>query len=166
VQGTDPTLVGNFANSVGASTIEYAQSLYGTFALVPLDEAGTPRRPIQPKAGVNLALGGVLGLVLGSGIALLTYFFQTSKKDANKFFDTEPDPEIEDIYESAVVELRQDITTLQEQSEAFGHVLNKIQSALRRTNSYARDIRSVVYELEERFDGNHSNVKEESEEPQ
>jgi capsular polysaccharide biosynthesis protein len=154
VQGTNPNQVRDFANAIGSDTITYVQALYETFALVPLDEAVTPHSPVGPKTTLNLILGAILGLVLGGGMALLTNFYQTSEKTP-KEFPPEVTPESSSIPNVSILNLQEEITVLHEQFRSTRQALNQIQAALQKANSYAKDIRSTVYDLEERFDANH-----------
>ena len=156
VQGTNPGQVRDFANAIGASTVEYVQSLYATFTLDPLDEAITPKDPIEPNIILNLMLGGVLGLTLGCGIALLAHFFQTSSKQSKKSLATETIPEAAMANDLSVMDLRQDLLALHAEFESTKRALNQIQATLRKTNSYAKDIRSAVYDMEKSSNGNHA----------
>ena len=160
VQGTDPAQVRDFANAIGTSTIEYVQSLYAAFTLDSLDEAIIPRDPIGPNMILNLILGGVLGLTLGCGIALLTHFFQTSYKESNKSLTTETILEATRADDLFIMNLRQDFLALHEEFESTRQALTQIQSMLRKTNSYAQDIRSAVYDLERHSNGNHASDEE------
>ncbi|HEY0735633.1 MAG TPA: diguanylate cyclase [Herpetosiphonaceae bacterium] len=76
IQSHDPVLARNMANAVGANTIAYVQDLYETYKLEPLDQASLPDEPISPNKPLNLALGGIMGLVLGAGFALLAAYLQ------------------------------------------------------------------------------------------
>jgi diguanylate cyclase (GGDEF)-like protein len=76
VQGSDPVLVRDFANKVGDEAVAYAEILYEVYDLKTLDQAVTPAAPMKPDKALNLALGAILGLVLGGGLALLTEYLQ------------------------------------------------------------------------------------------
>jgi diguanylate cyclase (GGDEF)-like protein len=77
VQGNDPELVRDFANTVGQQTVNYVQQLYETFELKLLDEATLPWAPVRPNKTLNLALGAILGLALGVGMAFLAEYLQS-----------------------------------------------------------------------------------------
>lgn len=159
VQGTDPLQVRDFANAIGASTIEYIQGLYETFTLAQLDEAVVPRTPVRPKVALNLFLGGILGLGLGIAIAVVTYFFQTSEKDSGKFPATDVIPKTPSEYELSIIDLRRDLLSVHEQLESTTLALNQIQAALRQTHFYAKEIRSAIYDLDKHFDSNHTDIE-------
>lgn len=76
VEGPDPAIVRDLANATGASVEEYVQGLYEVFALVPLDQASTPRSPVRPNKNQNLTLAAILGLVLGAGLAFLSEYLE------------------------------------------------------------------------------------------
>ena len=156
VQGTNPAQVRDFTNTIGASTIEYVQGLYSTFTLEALDDATIPRDPISPNLILNLILGAVLGLTLGSGIALLAHFFQTSSKESKKSLAMETITEAARANDLSVMDLRQDFLELHAEFESTRRALNQIRASLRKTNSYAKDIRSAVYDLEKPSNGNHA----------
>ena len=77
VEGSDPTIVRDYTNAIGEQTVTYVQSLYETYKLELLDEAVLPRSPAAPNMERNLLLGGILGLVLGLGLATLIEYLQT-----------------------------------------------------------------------------------------
>jgi diguanylate cyclase (GGDEF)-like protein len=77
VEGSDPVLVRDFANMIGAKTMSYVQELYEVFDMRPLDQAGVPSSPIKPNKMLYLTLGAILGLVLGVGLAFLSEYLQT-----------------------------------------------------------------------------------------
>jgi diguanylate cyclase (GGDEF)-like protein len=80
VEARDPIVARDFANAVGAETVDYVASLYDVFQLEPLDSAGIPRRPTSPNPVLNLALGAVLGLALGTGLAFLTEYLKRPQR--------------------------------------------------------------------------------------
>ncbi len=77
VQGDNPDMAKDFANTIGAKTVDYVKSLSEVYDLEPLDEAVAPRSPSLPNRTLNLALGAILGLVLGAGLAFLVEYLQT-----------------------------------------------------------------------------------------
>jgi diguanylate cyclase (GGDEF)-like protein len=84
VEGLNSELVSDFANAVGASTVSYIQNLYEAYQLEPLDPAIAPRNPVRPNRTLNLVLGGVIGLVLGIGLAFLSdYLWSPEETTAN-----------------------------------------------------------------------------------
>lgn len=76
VEGTDPALIQEFASAVGGQTVGYVQQLYEAFELRPLDQATAPLTPIKPNRPLNLALGSILGLALGAGLAFLVEYLR------------------------------------------------------------------------------------------
>jgi capsular polysaccharide biosynthesis protein len=76
--GHDPKVTQDFANAVGIETVGYVSELYDVFELEPLDEASLPRNPSRPNVGMNLAMGGVLGLALGAGLVFLMQYLDTA----------------------------------------------------------------------------------------
>jgi diguanylate cyclase (GGDEF)-like protein len=76
VEGSDPVVVKDFANMVGAKIIAYVRELYEVHDLRPLDQATLPASPVKPDKKVNLALGAILGLALGGGLAFLSEYLQ------------------------------------------------------------------------------------------
>jgi diguanylate cyclase (GGDEF)-like protein len=82
VEGTDPTLVKDFANAVGSRTEAYARELYEAYDLRLLDSAPLPSMPVRPNNNLNLALGAVFGLALGAGVAFLAEYLRAPIKNA------------------------------------------------------------------------------------
>lgn len=74
VEGPDPTLVANFANTLGETTVAYVKELYGVFDLQILDRAEVPSYPIRPNWMLNLALASILSLGMGAGLAILAEY--------------------------------------------------------------------------------------------
>lgn len=85
-EGRSPTVVRDFTNAVGAQTVDYVASLYDVFELEPLDEASAPRSPVKPNPTLNLMLGAIFGLVLGSGLAFLLEYLERPHK-VNEHFN-------------------------------------------------------------------------------
>jgi len=76
VEGSDPVLIADYANRIGAATIAYAEKLYEAYPLTPLDLASPPVDPLKPNKPLNLAVGAALGLVLGVALAFLSEYIQ------------------------------------------------------------------------------------------
>jgi diguanylate cyclase (GGDEF)-like protein len=85
VEGSDPALAYEFANAIGAETITYAQQLYETYILGSLDAASSPSSPVRPNKLLYLALGGILGLALGVGLAFLSAYLQMPEESGMSF---------------------------------------------------------------------------------
>jgi capsular polysaccharide biosynthesis protein/LysM repeat protein len=75
VKGSDPRLVKVFADAVGVKVATYVQGLYEAYGLRLLDQASLPADPISPDGLINVALGGMVGLAGGIGLALALYYF-------------------------------------------------------------------------------------------
>ncbi len=84
VEGPDPVLVRDFVSVVGAQTALYAQGLYTTFELQPLDGATLPSSPIKPKITLNLMLGALAGLAFGTGLALVSHYLLMPARLGNR----------------------------------------------------------------------------------
>ena len=89
-QGADPQLLAEFIEVLGRETIGYVEGLYGAFSLEPLDDAVVPRSPIRPNTLLNLALGGLVGLALGIGLAFAFGALEpTAKPEVTTLLDDE-----------------------------------------------------------------------------
>ena len=75
-QGGDPALITEFIDALGRQIVPYVEGLYGAFSLEPLDDAVVPKSPIRPNTLLNLALGGLVGLALGIGLAFASGAFE------------------------------------------------------------------------------------------
>jgi diguanylate cyclase (GGDEF)-like protein len=76
VQSGDPVLARDFTNAVGTKLVTYTRGLYETYTLELLDPSGLPDKPVKPNKLLNLMLGGVMGLLLGAGLAFLAAYLQ------------------------------------------------------------------------------------------
>lgn len=84
-EGHDPGVVRDFANAVGTETVNYVGKLYDVFELEPLDEANLPRNPSRPNVPLNLAMGGIMGLVLGAALVLALQYLETATAEREAF---------------------------------------------------------------------------------
>jgi capsular polysaccharide biosynthesis protein len=71
VLGEDPDTVAAFAAAVGSETSDYIAGLDEAFELAILDDARTPKNPIDRNKGFTVVLGAAFGLVLGVGLTVL-----------------------------------------------------------------------------------------------
>jgi diguanylate cyclase (GGDEF)-like protein len=84
-QGPNPRLVRDFTNTVGAKMVAYVQNLYEAYELAPLDKATLPDTPSKPNKPLYLALGAVMGLILGMGLAFLSAYLQAPPENVTNF---------------------------------------------------------------------------------
>ncbi len=84
-RGNDPVVVRDMANMVGAKAMAYVEELYEAFAMRSLDKATLPASPVKPNKKLNLALGAILGLALGGGLAFLSEYLQAPLESVTNF---------------------------------------------------------------------------------
>jgi capsular exopolysaccharide synthesis family protein len=85
VTDTDPVRAADIANAISASlssvvmTIETSDSTgsVSPVKLTPVQEASVPTAPVSPKIPLNIALGALVALALGIGIAVLRETLET-----------------------------------------------------------------------------------------
>ena len=85
VQGRDPVVIRDFANMVGAETVNYIGGLYDVYELQVLDEANVPTKPVSPNTSLNLLLGSFVGLALGIGLAFLIEYIKAPFVEVDTF---------------------------------------------------------------------------------
>ncbi len=78
VEGADPNTAALLANSVGVHAISSIKQLYSAYDISLLDPAVPSRIPIRPVPLRDAGLALALGLVIGSGLAILRVQIQTS----------------------------------------------------------------------------------------
>ncbi|NPV76049.1 MAG: diguanylate cyclase [Anaerolineae bacterium] len=71
VEGPDPQLVAILANSVGERAVAHIKDLYKVYDINLLDPAVPPLTPVSPQPLRDGGLALVLGLILGSVLAIL-----------------------------------------------------------------------------------------------
>lgn len=71
VKGGDPEAVHAMAVAVADETVRAVAELNDSFDLDPLDAPQPPREPIAPNKPLTIALGTILGLLAGIGLAIL-----------------------------------------------------------------------------------------------
>ncbi|MGQ9627148.1 MAG: diguanylate cyclase domain-containing protein [Anaerolineae bacterium] len=76
VEGTDPQIVYDMANTVVAEAIQYIDDLYELYDVKVLDPARLPSKPFSPNIPRDPALGAALGLMLGVGMSFLAEYLR------------------------------------------------------------------------------------------
>ena len=71
VMGPDPQMVALLVNSIGQRTIDYTNSVYQVYTMSLLNAAQVPEEPISPRPLLNAGVAVLLGLALGSVLAIL-----------------------------------------------------------------------------------------------
>jgi capsular polysaccharide biosynthesis protein len=72
VAGPDREAVVPFANRLASAVAHATRVYYPIFTLTPLDPAVPPSVQIEPRTRQNVLFGGLAGLIVGFGVALLT----------------------------------------------------------------------------------------------
>jgi diguanylate cyclase (GGDEF)-like protein len=85
IRGPNREIIGLFADEVNLEFIAYVNSLYDVFELELLDQPRVARLPIGPDAKLIMAGGVVLGVALGSILALLVQYWQIVTADTERF---------------------------------------------------------------------------------
>jgi capsular exopolysaccharide synthesis family protein len=82
VEDTDPSRAKRLANSVARAFIQSVPELQSgsTLRVSLVEPALTPNSPVKPRTKLNIAVGFILGLMLGIGLALLREFLDRSVK--------------------------------------------------------------------------------------
>ena len=81
VSGNEAQLAANYANAIGEQTRNYAQEFYSIYGIKVLDTADVPREPVRNVWMRELGVGGLLGLLLGLGMALLLNYLRQWKRN-------------------------------------------------------------------------------------
>ncbi len=71
VTGPDADITASWANGVARTGIDYMKTIYQVYDLNILDAAVIPEEPISPQPVRDIALGGILGLLVGVILAIL-----------------------------------------------------------------------------------------------
>jgi GGDEF domain-containing protein len=85
VRGPEPQLTHDFLNAISIETSRYHDDIYGIFQLEVLETASVPTNPIKPNKPLNIALGSILGLFLGIGLAIYSNYMETPGGDSSVF---------------------------------------------------------------------------------
>ncbi len=80
VLDTDPQMAAMIANETAEVFMETVQDIMKVENVQIIDEAQVPSSPVSPRPMLNIAIAGVLGLMLGVFIAFLLEFLDTTIK--------------------------------------------------------------------------------------
>lgn len=127
VRGPRPGIVRDMANAVGLETTSFMSTLYDVFVLEQLDEATLPSRPASPNKLLTLAVGSVLGLMLGVGLVFLRQYLQEPDTVEHSFniIDAETGAYNREYF---FLRLGQEISRAQHSEHIFSVALIKLKS--------------------------------------
>lgn len=77
VTGPDPEMVVTLATSVGQNAVSYVENLYQIYDMSLLDPASIPTAPISPQPLRDAGVALVVGIALGTGLALVRELLRT-----------------------------------------------------------------------------------------
>lgn len=90
VQDTDPELAAKIANNLSLVFMHHVTSIMNVDNVQVIDEAEVPKGPIKPNKMLNIAIAGILGLMISFGIIFLLEFLDNTFKspnDVEKYLD-------------------------------------------------------------------------------
>lgn len=88
VTSENPTEAATAVNIVANIFEKEAQEYTSADKVSIISNAEVPENPVSPNKKVNLAIGGVLGLIIGVGLALLSQLFNRTVKTVEYVTDT------------------------------------------------------------------------------
>jgi len=91
IKGPNRDLVGQFAEAVNQEFIAYVNGLYDVFELGVLDQPRVAKTPVGPDTRVILGGSAVLGVALGSILALLVQYWQIVTTERKHFDIVDPE---------------------------------------------------------------------------
>ena len=144
-EGYNPKLVSDFTNSLGAATIDYVNSLYEAFELIPLDEAIAPTAPSRPNKLFNYILGAIVGLSLGLGLAFLSESLSIPEKHSQEAADQTESDAFQGGYSPS--QLQQELAELKVQFEVTRDQIEQTQVMIHDTQQYAQASNNAVQML-------------------
>ena len=90
VSDNDPVVAMEIANELAHVFIEKAVEIMKVENIVIIDEAIVPKVPVKPNKKLNIAIAGVLGIMLGIGVIFLIEFLDNTIKtpaDVEKYLE-------------------------------------------------------------------------------
>lgn len=85
VEAPSPQIAQEFCRLIGQQTQAYVANLYDVFELRILDSASFRGTPIRPILGLNMLIGGILGLALGLSAAFFVEFITSPYSQPSTF---------------------------------------------------------------------------------
>ena len=82
-ESTDPERAADIVNVMAQVIIVKAQEIVGVENVSIVDQADVPVDPIKPSKKTNVAIAGILGIMLGVGIIFVIEFFDNTIKNAD-----------------------------------------------------------------------------------
>lgn len=80
VESTDPKLATSVANNLAVVFKRYVGQLMKIDNVQIIDKAETPEDPVKPRPMLNMAIAGILGLMIGLGIVFLLEYLDNTLK--------------------------------------------------------------------------------------
>jgi len=80
VRDSNPNMAAEIANETAKVFMKHVQDIMKVENIQVIDEAQTPRNPVRPRTKVNIAIAGVLGIMVGVFIVLLLEYLDNTIK--------------------------------------------------------------------------------------
>lgn len=80
VTNTDPVLIRKIANELAAVFMENITQIMRIDNVQVIDPAETPQKPVRPRPVMNIAIAGILGFMIGVGLAFLLEYLDDTLK--------------------------------------------------------------------------------------
>lgn len=81
-ESTDPKLAMDVANALARVIIEKAKDIIEVKNVQVVDTAELPEKPVKPSKAQNMAIAGILGIMVGIGVVLLIEYMDYTIKNA------------------------------------------------------------------------------------
>jgi capsular polysaccharide biosynthesis protein len=90
VRGENPQQAMELANAIGRVSSTYMQGLYEIYAVSELDTASVPTNSLNVSPARNAVLAGILGFVVGVGLAFVYGYLRQEQESINIQADSAP----------------------------------------------------------------------------